>query len=121
MHNNAMKASEAAQCANEQNKFWQFHDALFEDQSKLDVPSLKATAAKLELDTNKFNDCLDHDKYQAAVQKDLSEATAAGVTGTPAFFINGRVLSGAQPPEAFEEIIDEELTHSGQKQASAEH
>ena len=118
IHEHAMKAAEAGRCAEEQGKFWPFHDAMFADQSKLDDSGLKATAAKLGLDTKKFNDCLDHDKYADAIKQDQVYGTQLGVHGTPAFFINGRFLDGAQPPHAFEDVINDELQRQGQ-QASA--
>ena len=119
IHEHAMKAAEAGRCAEEQKKFWPFHDAMFADQSKLDDSSLKATAATLGLNTKQFNDCLDQDKYADAIKKDAAYGASLGVHGTPAFFINGRFLDGAQPPQAFEEVINDELARQGQKQASS--
>ncbi len=103
MHKNAPKAAEAARCAEEQGKFWPYHDILFANQTKLDVASLKANAATLKLNTKKFDECLDQDKYAEAIKKDTDEGTAVGVRGTPAFFINGRFLDGAQSAQNFEE------------------
>ena len=108
-HPNARPAAEAAQCANEQGKFWQYHDRLFTNPSKLSDADLKQSAAELGLDASRFNACVDSHKYKAVVDADIKDGTAAGVSGTPAFFINGRALSGAQPFEAFKRIIDEEL------------
>ena len=108
-HPNARPAAEAAQCANEQGKFWQYHDRLFGDQSRLSDADLKQHAAQLGLDTARFNACVDTHKYKSDVDTDVRAGGEAGVNGTPAFFINGRVLSGAQPIEAFKRIIDEEL------------
>ena len=73
---------------------------------------LKEYAKELELDAGAFEQCLASGKYRAAVQKDVDEGTRLGVNGTPAFFINGRMLSGAQPTDAFAKVIDEELSHS---------
>jgi protein-disulfide isomerase len=112
IHNNAAKAAEAGECAHEQGKFWEMHDRLFADQSKLQIEALKKTATDIGLDAEKFNQCLDSSKYGAEVQKDVDEGARYGVTGTPAFFINGRLLSGAQPIEAFTELIDEELARA---------
>ncbi len=109
IHQYAMKAAEAARRAQEQGKFWPYHDTLFGSEAKLEVADLKADAAKLGLDTKKFNDCLDHDKYAAAVRQDMADGTTSGVHGTPAFFINGRFIDGAQPTQAFEQVIDDEL------------
>ena len=108
-HPNARPAAEAAQCANEQGKFWPFHDRLFDDQTKLADTDLKASAAALGMDAGKFNACFDSHKYKAKVEADMQAGNDAGVNGTPAFFINGRMLSGAQPFEEFKKVIDEEL------------
>ncbi len=112
-HNNAQGASEAAQCAHEQGKFWAYHDLLFENQRALTLDQLKEHAAKVELDTEQFNTCLDSGKYTADVNRDHQEGESLGVSGTPAFFINGRFISGAQPYEKFQQIIEEELQFSG--------
>ena len=108
-HPNARPAAEAAQCANDQGQFWAYHDRLFADQTKLGNDDLKASAAALGLDAGRFNACFDSHKYKARVDTDLQAGNEAGVNGTPAFFINGRSLSGAQPFEAFKRVIDEEL------------
>ena len=109
-HQNAKNASEAGQCAHEQGKFWPYHDRLFANQQRLSVPDLKQHAAALSLDTARFDACLDSHKYAAVVEKDIVMGNDAGVNGTPAFFINGRMISGAQPFDAFKKIIDEELS-----------
>ncbi len=108
-HGNAQKAAEAAQCANEQGKFWEMHDILFDNQQALDVASLKGYARNLGLDTAKFNDCLDSGKTASIVQNDLAAGRVYGVSGTPTFFINGKALVGAQPYSAFKQAIDAEL------------
>ena len=108
-HPNAWPAAEAAQCANEQGKFWEYHDRLFANSAKLSDTDLKQSAAEMGLDAARFNACLDGHKYKSVIEADVKAADAAGVSGTPAFFINGRILSGAQPFEAFKRIIDEEL------------
>ncbi len=104
-HQNAMPAALAANCANEQGKFWEYHDLLFENQEALGIDNLKKYAADLKLDTKKFNDCFDSKKYQSAIQQDQSEGNADGVSGTPAFFVNGRLISGAQPFSNFEPLL----------------
>jgi protein-disulfide isomerase len=108
-HPHARPAAEAAACAAEQNQFWPYHDRLFANPSKLGTSDLKQTASDLGLDAAKFNECVDARKYKAAVDADVKEANEVGVDGTPAFFINGRMLSGAQPFSAFKRVIDEEL------------
>jgi protein-disulfide isomerase len=107
-HPKAPKAAEAAACADEQGKFWQMHDALFEGQD-LELEAMKANAQRLGLDAAKFDACLDSGRMAALVKRDQAAGNKAGVTGTPAFFINGVMLSGAQPEEAFHKVIDEEL------------
>ena len=110
IHPDAKPAAEAAQCANEQGRFWPYHDRLFSTPNQpLSVADLKHTAAMLGLDADRFNTCVDEHKYRAVVDADTRAGTEAGVTGTPAFFINGRLLSGAQPYDAFKHLIDEEL------------
>lgn len=109
IHNNAQKAAEAARCAQEQDKYWEYHDVLFQNGTALGVDNLKKFAADLKLDTAKFNTCLESGKYAAAINKDMADGTKVGVSGTPAFLINGRFLSGAQPYSAFQEAIDEAL------------
>jgi protein-disulfide isomerase len=111
-HPHAMDAARAARCAADQDKFWQFHDALFLDQKKLDPDNLQQTAAKVGLDHNKFNACFSSDKHDAGIRADMAQGNSLGVTGTPTFFINGRELVGAQPPAKFNEIIDDELARA---------
>ena len=114
IHANARKAGEASLCANDQGKFWEMHDGMFEDQRNLTVDGLKTIAGKIEgLDTESFASCLDSGKYADQVEADFQAGTVAGVSGTPAFFINGRFLNGAQPFEEFSRIIDEELEMKG--------
>jgi protein-disulfide isomerase len=113
MHADAQLAHEAGQCAGAQGKFWEYHDALFANQRALKAPQLKQYAADLELDTAAFNACLDTGEFRKSVQQEHAAGQAAGVTGTPAFFVNGRFLNGAQPFEAFKQIIDEELELAG--------
>jgi protein-disulfide isomerase len=108
-HTKAQKASEAGHCAHEQGKFWEMHDKMFDAQDKIDVADLKAAAKGLGLDASKFDECLDSGRMATRVKENLEAGQAAGVSGTPAFFVNGRLLSGAQPLERFKEIIDAEL------------
>lgn len=115
MHQEAQLAHEAAQCAQEQDKFWEYHDKLFENQRALGASDLKGYAAALSLDADRFNACLDSRKFKAQVDEDHQAGIQAGVTGTPAFFVNGRFLNGAQPFEAFQEIIDDELARKGKQ------
>lgn len=108
-HQNAQKAAEAAECAGEQGKYWEYHDTIFENQKVLDIASLKKYAKNLGLNMQKFNACLDSGKMAAEVKKDFEAGSQYGVSGTPCFFINGIKLEGAQPYQAFEEAIEKAL------------
>ncbi len=113
IHPEAPKASEASLCADEQGKFWEMHDSLFQHQDKMSVPDLKASAATLGLDTAAFNSCLDSGKYAGKIREDIRDAVRAGVSGTPATFINGRFVSGARSYEDVAAIINDELKRKG--------
>jgi protein-disulfide isomerase len=119
IHKNAGHAAEAAHCANDQGKFWEMHDRLFANQAKLAPADLKEHAVALNLDATAFNQCLDSGKYTAEWKRDSEEAGKLGLSGTPAFFINGRLLSGAQPYDAFAQVIDEELALAESKKPSS--
>jgi len=120
-HPNAMPAAVAAECANEQGKYWEYHDTLFERQqewNKLDVTSAVATfkqyASEIEIMQEKFDSCLDTGKYLEEVRNDLNDGRDYGVDGTPGFFVgNDQIgyvkLSGAQPFESFKKVIDSQL------------
>lgn len=108
-HPQARPAAEAAQCANEQGKFWPYHNLLFGTPSQLSDAELKQAAVTIGADAAAFNACVDSHKYSKDVDVDIAAGDDAGVSGTPAFFINGRALMGAQPFEAFKHLIDEEL------------
>lgn len=119
-HQGAAPAAEGAECAEDQGKFWQLHDKIFQEQDKQGQGTIQFTksdvvkwAGQTGLDMGKFNQCLDSGKYKAEVEKDIADGTAAGVTGTPAIFINGRLVVGAQPFSAFKAVIDEELKKLG--------
>jgi protein-disulfide isomerase len=112
MHPDARPAAEAATCAGQQGKFWEYHEKLFANANALGSDKLKAYAHEVGLDAAKFDQCIAKNEGKAAVDKDIAEAGSVGVTGTPAFFINGRMLSGAQPFEKFKDVIDEELANA---------
>jgi protein-disulfide isomerase len=116
IHPNAQKAAEASMCANDQQRFWEFHDALFEDQGNLTVTALKDKASRLNMDVPTFGSCLDSGRHAEAVAKDVAEGVRLGITGTPTSFVNGRYLNGALPYSDFVKIIEEELQRVSVKQ-----
>lgn len=112
-HPEANPAALASECANEQGKFWEYADALFENQDQLGEDYYKSLAKSLGLKTSQFNDCLDSEKYQDVIDADAASGRAAGVSGTPATFINGTMVTGssgssvgAAPKSTFTTIID---------------
>jgi len=109
IHPDAMKASRAALCAADQNRFWEMHDLLFQDQSNLKTEALKERAKKLGLDLDAFDACLDSSQHVTQIHEDVVAGASAGADGTPTTYVNGRYLNGAQPLDALSEIIDEEL------------
>lgn len=112
LHPQARQAAEASRCAQDQGKFWEYHDLLFANAPQASPQELERYAEEIGLDVSKFNRCLVQSMHHDAVQRDIDEATELGMTGTPAFFINGRFLNGAQPIEAFVKVIDEELARA---------
>jgi len=118
IHPQAPKAAEAAECAGEQGQYWAMHDRLFQgqqaewNQNPDAVNIFKGYAEELGLDMDAFNDCFDSGKYADEVAADLDEGLRAGVTGTPSFFINGQMVSGAQPYEVFEQVLNAALAQT---------
>lgn len=111
-HQFAQKAAEAAHCAREQkgdDGYWAMHDKIFSNQKSLSLENLNVWARELNLNGVAFTDCLGSGKMAGIVQKGFKEGQEDGVQGTPAFFINGKLLSGAQPFSAFKNVIDTEL------------
>jgi protein-disulfide isomerase len=108
-HQNAMPAAQLAMYAHEKGKFWEAHHKLFQNQQQLDRASLEKYAGELGLDVEGFKKALEENKYVDQIKKEQRDAALVGARGTPAFFINGRFLNGAQPFEAFQQILDEEL------------
>lgn len=111
-HQNAKPAALAAECAKEQDgdeAYYEYHDKLYENQTSFSIENFKTWAVELGLDASQFNECLDSEKYADEVNKDFADGQSYGVSGTPAFFINGRLVSGAQPFSVFKTVIDEEL------------
>jgi len=114
LHPSVSKAHEAARCADEQGKFWAYHDKLFAGPANSSPELLNRFAKEVGLEAAAFETCLSSGKHQGVIKKDIEEGRRLGVTGTPAFFINGRLFTGAQPFEAFARVIDEELARVAQ-------
>jgi protein-disulfide isomerase len=120
-HPNSISTAEAAYCAGEQNRFWEFHDIIFANQStlfmnvnqKLDK-TFNAYANALGMDLESFESCMKSDKYMAEIQQDYLEAQQAGVNSTPSFLINDVLVVGNQPLSEFQAIIEAELAQAGQ-------
>jgi protein-disulfide isomerase len=108
-HPRAFPAARAARCAAEQGKFWEYHRDLMTAPGTLDDSDLARRAAALRLDGASFGTCLASGRYDGVIQDSVREGEALGVTGTPAYFVNGRMISGARPLESFTELIDDEL------------
>jgi protein-disulfide isomerase len=113
MHQQARPAAEASMCAGDQGKFWEIHDWMFANRASINRDAILAQAAELGLDVEKLTQCLDEKVHSAEVDQDMNEARGFGINGTPGFVVNGRIISGAQPLEAFTSIINEELTRAG--------
>jgi protein-disulfide isomerase len=109
LHPQARAAAEASHCAIEQGKFWEFHDRVFKNAPDSSQATLNRFAKEVGMDVTAFEACSSSGKYKTSVQESAQEGVKLGITGTPTFFINGRMLTGAQPLEAFSRIIDEEL------------
>lgn len=105
IHPRGFAASEAAACAGEQEKFWQMHDKLFQNQERLSDLDMKLYALQIGLDMARFNACVDGRRYREEIEIDIADGKAAGVVGTPTFFINGVKVEGAIPKEVLEKII----------------
>ena len=113
-HDRAKPAAIAAKCAAEQGKYWNMYSQLFDNQRNLGDSDLKSYADKIGLDKGKYDQCVANPgPMEAKIEKNMQTGMALGVSGTPAFFINGRRLSGAMPYSEFKRIIDDEL--SGKK------
>lgn len=114
-HNRAVPASVAARCAGEQGKFWDYHNNLMEMTGSLSDDDLMKRAADLGLEAGAFNTCFTSGRHTADVQAGFTDGQAVGVTGTPSFFINGRMVVGAKPYQDLKKVVDEELARSAEK------
>lgn len=115
LHPAAWKAHEAARCAAEHGKFWEYRDLLYKNAPAASLEQLTSYASQIGLDSADFKKCIDSGKFKDAVQRDEDEANRIGIQGTPAFFINGQLLAGAQSESEFARIIDEELNKRAQR------
>jgi protein-disulfide isomerase len=109
VHPNALIAAEAGLCADRQGRFWDMHDAMYDDQKALTPDALKSTAARIGLDAARFSACLADRATGSALDADEQAAKDLGLNGTPYFFINGRPVDGSPTHEMFEGLIAEEL------------
>lgn len=110
IHKYAMGAALASEAARSQGKFWEYHDKVFANQSKMELNDLKQYAKDLGLDMARFEKDLANLDNKKRVTDDMGEAKSLGITGTPGFFVNGHYMSGAKPFDEFAKAIDEELT-----------
>ncbi|MEQ1504946.1 MAG: thioredoxin domain-containing protein, partial [Myxococcota bacterium] len=113
MHGSAHRAAEASMCANDQGQFWKYHDGLFASQKAWNDDDFKGVAKDAGLDVKAFGTCLDGGAHKATVDADMEVGKKVGMSGTPGFYVNGIVLSGARPLEDFVEVIDAELAKAG--------
>ncbi|MBI2998554.1 MAG: DsbA family protein [Deltaproteobacteria bacterium] len=113
----SVEAAKGAECAGEQGKFWEYHDKLFSNQGGLAFTNakLRRYAQELGLEMRPFSRCLDSDTYVKKIEGETAVAAFLGARGTPTFFVNGRLLAGAQPFEAFQNVIEDELRKSRSK------
>lgn len=109
------QAGQAAECSAEQEKFWEYHDVLFKNQGRgaFTDANLKRYAQELKLNSQNFGQCLDSGKYRKKIEGEMAVAASLGLRGTPSFFVNSRLLVGAQPFETFRQFIEAELKTAG--------
>jgi protein-disulfide isomerase len=108
MHHSSEKAAEAARCAGEQGKFWEYHDVLFYSK-QVDIDALKEHARVLKLNGEAFDTCLDSGSQATAVKQDLEEGKDLGLTGTPSFFVNGHFFSGVIDYGTLKDMVNQQL------------
>ena len=110
----SLRAAEAGECANEQDRFWDYHDKLFAEQAgensgTFSDDNLKRFASELGLNTQQFNDCLDTNKYQAKVQQEIAQAQRLGIRSTPSVFVNGQLIENGSNYQALQAAIEKAL------------
>lgn len=107
------RAAEASECAAEQDKFWPYHDLVFQDQqanhSSLSIDKLVSLADEVGLEIDPFSECLSSGRYSLQISRESQTVQALGLRGTPGFLVNGLFINGAQPFEVFKQVIDEQL------------
>ena len=118
-HDKAKGAAEAALAAHEQGKFWQMHEILFKNQQALTPADLEKYAQEIGLNMPKFKAAIESHKFAAAIEADMKQGSELGVSGTPAAFVNGQLVSGAQPVDAFKKIVEAELKGGGKAKIKA--
>jgi protein-disulfide isomerase len=118
LHSESQLGAESSRCAGEQGKFWEYHDLLFANSEKLSTSRAEEFAHRLGLNPKQFASCLSSGKYRKEIEHDLQDGIRAGVEGTPGIFINGVLISGAQPQAVFEKVIEEQLAANREKGAS---
>lgn len=119
IHPDAMHAAQAAVCAEQQGKFWEMHDALFGPSADLNIPALRATATRVGLESDKFEDCVRGHAADGAIQNDMLEGRALAISGTPALFVNGRLIPGTVTVDVLSAMIDDELRRKKSSLAAA--
>lgn len=118
LHREAKKAAEAARCAGEQGKFWEYHDVLYANPARQREPDLRRYAEQLGLHESRFTDCVRSGRHAATVERGMADGKKLGVTGTPSFFVNGAPVVGAQGLDEFKAIVDRELARLAPAAAS---
>jgi len=111
-HELSYESSLAADCAQEQGRYFEYHDKLFENQEELNAVTLVRLASDIGLDVQQFEACMRSEKYKSEVEGDTLMGINAGIPGTPTFFVNGQKIVGPKPAKTFIKIIDDELEHS---------
>lgn len=120
IHKQAARGAEASECAKDQGRFWEYHDILFANQRAMSDDDLANYAGQAGLDVDKFKACLTSGEKAKIVEQDIADGKAVGMSGTPGFYINGRMISGARDIAVFTEIIDAELAAKGVATADAQ-